>query len=160
MAQFVTIFLFQGIMWMTYFAFFANTGLMIPFLHYTCLKTMLLLGKMVNRTWNLGGWEQGAESIHKVINIFRRTYSSIQPASKRLDSMINEYFRSVQPDSKSLKPQKFQKHIFLSSNIVHADIPYSNLFKIMVATMTNCSFSFFALPPLIWVVLLRILTSL
>ena len=49
--------------------------------------------------------EQGAESIHKVFNILRRTYSSIQPASKRLESMMNEHLRLVHPDAKSLKPE-------------------------------------------------------
>ena len=49
--------------------------------------------------------EQGAESIHKVFNILKRTYSSIQPASKRLESMMNEHFRLVHPDAKSLKPE-------------------------------------------------------
>ena len=49
--------------------------------------------------------EQGVESIHKVFNILRRTYSSIQPASKRLESMINEHLRLVHPDAKSLKPE-------------------------------------------------------
>ena len=45
--------------------------------------------------------EQGAESIHKVFNILRRTYSSIQPASKRLQSMMNEHFRLVHSDAKN-----------------------------------------------------------
>ena len=49
--------------------------------------------------------EQGAESIHKVFNILRRTYSSIQPASKRLESMMNKHFRLVHPNAKSLKPK-------------------------------------------------------
>ena len=41
MAQFVTIFLFQGMMSMTYFAFFPNIGLMIPFLQsYTSLTLL------------------------------------------------------------------------------------------------------------------------
>ena len=49
--------------------------------------------------------EQGAESIHKIFNILRCTYLSIQPASKRLESMMNEHFRLVHPDAKSLKPR-------------------------------------------------------
>ena len=49
--------------------------------------------------------EHGAESIHKVFNILRRTYSSIQPASKRLESMMNEHLCLVHPDAKSLKPE-------------------------------------------------------
>ena len=49
--------------------------------------------------------EQGAESIHKVFNILRRTYSSIQSASKRLETMMNEHFRLMHPDAKSLKPE-------------------------------------------------------
>ena len=49
--------------------------------------------------------EQGVESVHKVFNILRRTYSSIQPASKRLESMMNEHLRLVHADAKSLKPQ-------------------------------------------------------
>ena len=49
--------------------------------------------------------EQRAESIHKVFNILRRTYSSIQSASKRLETMMNEHFRLMHPDAKSLKPE-------------------------------------------------------
>ena len=90
---------------MTYFAFFANIGLMIPFLEsYTCLKTMLLT------LWKDG--QQDMEfsvnrepGLHKVFNILRHIYSSIQTASKRLESMMNEHFRLVHPDSKSLKPK-------------------------------------------------------
>lgn len=49
--------------------------------------------------------EQGAEFIHNVFNILRCTYSSIQPASKCLESMMNEHFRLVHPDAMSLKPE-------------------------------------------------------
>ena len=49
--------------------------------------------------------EQIAESIQKGFNILRRTDLSIQPASKRLDSMMNEHFWLVHPDAKLLKPQ-------------------------------------------------------
>ena len=49
--------------------------------------------------------EKRADSIHKVFNILRRTYSSIQAASKRLESMMNEHFCLVDPDAKSLKPE-------------------------------------------------------
>ena len=49
--------------------------------------------------------EQEAESIHKIFNILRRTYSSIQAASKRPESMMNQHFPLVHPDAKSLKPE-------------------------------------------------------
>ena len=49
--------------------------------------------------------EQGAESIHKVFNILRRTCSSVQPSFKQLEIMMNEHFRLVHPETKSLKPE-------------------------------------------------------
>ena len=105
-------------------------------------------------------------SIKFLIHILRRTYSPIQLTSKRLESIINEHFCLVHPDAKSLKPKikrrkliasqlakyiakrNFKSTFFVSSNIVHVDICYSNLVKVMAATMTNCSF-LFSWPPLV-----------
>ena len=58
--------------------------------------------------------EQGAESIHKVFNILRRTYLSIQPASNQLDSMMNGHFCLVHPDAKSLKPKIKRRKLIAS----------------------------------------------
>ena len=57
-AQFLITFLFQGMMWMTYFSFFAKIGLMIPFLQsYTCLRTMLLTL-----------WKDGQRDMESMVN--------------------------------------------------------------------------------------------
>ena len=47
--------------------------------------------------------KQGAESIHKVFDILRRTYSSIQPASKQEHD--ERAFGLVHSDVKSLNPK-------------------------------------------------------
>ena len=94
-AQFLIIFLFQGMMWTTYFSFFAIIGLMIPFLQLHLLEDHAV---DFMKRWSTGHGiygEQGAESIYKVFNILKHNYSSIQPASKRLESMMNEHFRLV-----------------------------------------------------------------
>ena len=48
--------------------------------------------------------EHGAESIHKVFNLLQRTYCSMKPATRRLQSMLKEHYRLVHPDAKALKP--------------------------------------------------------
>ena len=48
--------------------------------------------------------EHGTESIHKVFNLLQRTYCSTQPAMRRLQSMVKEQYRLVNPDAKALKP--------------------------------------------------------
>ena len=48
--------------------------------------------------------EHGAESIHKVFNLLQPTYCSMQPATRRLQSMLKEHYRLVNPDAKALKP--------------------------------------------------------
>ena len=48
--------------------------------------------------------EHGAESIHKVFNLLQRTYCSMQPAKRRLRSILKEQYRLVNPDTSALKP--------------------------------------------------------
>ena len=57
-------------------------------------------------TWSTGygDGEHGAESIHKVFNLLQRTYCSMQPATRRLQSMLEEHYRLVNPDAKAMKP--------------------------------------------------------
>ena len=55
---------------------------------------------------------QGAESIHKVFNILRRTCLSVQPSFKRLEIMMKEHFCLVHPETKSLKPEMKRKLTF------------------------------------------------
>ena len=58
-------------------------------------------------TWSTGHGvygEHGAESIHKVFNLLQPTYCSMQPATRRLQSMLKEHYRLGNPDVKALKP--------------------------------------------------------
>ena len=59
------------------------------------------------RTWSTGHGvygEHGVESIHKVFNLLHQTYCPMQPATRRLRSMLKEHYRLVNPDAKALKP--------------------------------------------------------
>ena len=66
-------------------------------------------------TWPTGHGvygEHGAESTHKVFNLLQRTYCSMQPAARRLQSMLKEHYRLVHPDAKALKPViKRKRHL-------------------------------------------------
>ena len=53
--------------------------------------------------------EHGAESIHKVFNLLQRTYCSIKPATRHLQSMLKEHYRLIHPDAKALKPVIIKK---------------------------------------------------
>ena len=58
-------------------------------------------------TWSTGhgvNGEHGAESIHKIFNLLQQTYCSIQPAMRRLQSLLKEHYRLIHPDAKALKP--------------------------------------------------------
>ena len=58
-------------------------------------------------TWSTGHGvygEHGAESIHEVFNLLQRTYYSMRPATRRLQSMLKEHYRLGKPDAKALKP--------------------------------------------------------
>ena len=57
-------------------------------------------------TWSTGHGvygEHGAESIHKVFNLLQRTYCPMQPATRRLQSMLKEHYKLVHPDAKTLE---------------------------------------------------------
>ena len=61
----------------------------------------------VIETWQLNHGvygEHGAESIHKVFSLLQRKYCSMKPVTRRLQSMLKEYYRLVHPDTKALKP--------------------------------------------------------
>ena len=63
-------------------------------------------------TWSTGHGvygDHGAESIHKVFNLLQRTYCSMQPATRCLQSMLKEHYRLVHPDAKTLKPVIIQR---------------------------------------------------
>ena len=47
--------------------------------------------------------EQGGESIHNEFNQLKMTYRSMQSASRRLESMLQEYYRRIYPESKAVK---------------------------------------------------------
>ena len=58
-------------------------------------------------TWSTGHGvygEHGAEPIHKVFNLLQRTNCSMQPATRRLESMLKVHYRLFHPDAKALKP--------------------------------------------------------
>ena len=47
--------------------------------------------------------EQGGESIPNKFNPLKITYCRMQPASRDLKSMLQEYYRGVHPKSKAVK---------------------------------------------------------
>ena len=47
--------------------------------------------------------EQGGESIHNEFNQLKTTYCQMQPASRRLESMLQEHYRRIHPESKAVK---------------------------------------------------------
>ena len=47
--------------------------------------------------------EHGGESIHNEFNQLKITYCRIQPASRRLQSMLQEHYRRIHPESKAVK---------------------------------------------------------
>ena len=47
--------------------------------------------------------EQGGESIHNEFNKLKITYCWMQPASRRLESMLQEHYRRIHPESKAVK---------------------------------------------------------
>ena len=47
--------------------------------------------------------EQGGESIHHEFNQLKTTYCRMQPASRRLESMLQEHYRRIHPESKAVK---------------------------------------------------------
>ena len=72
-------------------------------------------------TWSTGHGvygEHGAEFIHKVFNLLQRTYCSMQPATRRLQSMLKEHYRLVHPDAKALKPAIIKRKRHLGENSV------------------------------------------
>ena len=59
-------------------------------------------------TWSSPGHgvygEDGAESIHKIFRLLQSTYCSMQPAMRRLESMLKQHYSLVHPDAMALKP--------------------------------------------------------
>ena len=47
--------------------------------------------------------EQGGESIHNDFNQLKITYFWMQLASRRLESMLQEHYRRIHPESKTVK---------------------------------------------------------
>ena len=50
--------------------------------------------------------EQGGESIHNKFNHLKITYCQIQPASRRLESMLQEHYRCIHPEKRVVKLTK------------------------------------------------------
>ena len=47
--------------------------------------------------------EQGGESIHNGFNELKTTYCRMQPASRRPESMLQEHYKRIHPESKVVK---------------------------------------------------------
>ena len=47
--------------------------------------------------------EQGGELIHNEFNQFKTRYYRMQPGSKRLESMLQEHYSRIHPESKAFK---------------------------------------------------------
>ena len=63
------------------------------------LSSMMFSVKKVSKT----AVEQGGESIHHDFNQLKTTYCRMQPASRRLESMLQEHYRRIHPESKAVK---------------------------------------------------------
>ena len=57
--------------------------------------------------------EQGAESLHNEFKKFNRTYCSIKPNTKRLEYILKEQHRRVNPEAKVIKPKTKRRKIKL-----------------------------------------------
>ena len=47
--------------------------------------------------------EQGGESIHNEFNQLKTTYCRMQPVSRRPESMLQEHYKRIHPESKVVK---------------------------------------------------------
>ena len=57
--------------------------------------------------------EQGAESLHNEFNKLNRTYCSIKPNTKRLEYILKEHHRRVNPEAKAIQPKTKKRKIEL-----------------------------------------------
>ena len=69
-------------------------------------------------TWPTGHGVYGEHGADKVFNLLQRTYCSMQPATRRLQSMLKEHYRLVHPDAKALKPVIIKRKRHLGENSV------------------------------------------
>ena len=53
--------------------------------------------------------EQGIEGLHATINRLNVSYSSMHPKTKRMESMLKEHYMRINPESKTLRPNKIPK---------------------------------------------------
>ena len=90
---------------MSYWFTFVKTGRRKPF-HQIRIgsKTMQQISLKLRHLDHGVYGEHGAESIHKIFRLLQRTYCSMQPATRSLQSMLRENYRLVHPDAKALKP--------------------------------------------------------
>ena len=91
---------------MTYWFTFMKSGGRKPF-NQSCTSSKTMHAVDVIETWSIrhGVYaDHGAETIHKVFNLLQRTYYSMKPARRRVQSMLKEHYRLVHPDEKALKP--------------------------------------------------------
>ena len=77
---------------MTYWFTFTNSGRRKPF-HQSCTSSKTMHAVDVIETWSTGHGvygDHGAESTHKVFNLLQKTYCSMKPARRRLQSMLKK----------------------------------------------------------------------
>ena len=66
------------------------------------------------RKWKVGiGFygEQGGESIHKEVNKLRRTYSTVQRDTDRLQCIMKQQLLSCHPKPKTIQPKKVKRNL-------------------------------------------------
>ena len=71
-------------------------------------------------TWSTGHGvygEHGAESIHKVFNLLQRTYCSMQPATRHLQSMLKEQAGEIQREKIKCYHDNICLNLLYESNI-------------------------------------------
>ena len=66
------------------------------------------------RKWKVGiGFygEQGGESIHKEVNMLRRTYSTVQRDTDRLECIMKQQLLLCHPKPKTIQPKKVKRNL-------------------------------------------------
>ena len=66
------------------------------------------------RKWKVGiGFygEQGIESIHNAVNKLRRTYSTVQRDTDRLECMMKQQLLSCHSKPKTIQPKKVKRNL-------------------------------------------------
>ena len=75
----------------------------------------MLLNNIIAKWGRAFGYrgEQGAKFLHNEFNKLNRTYCSIKPNTKRLEYILKEHHRQVNPEAKAIQPKTKKRKIEL-----------------------------------------------